>query len=295
MGSTSSREKIKGKISKVIVLCGGTSPEREVSISSGKNVLKALENLGIKSEIMVWNGDFKALNAIDSMCLIMLHGSPGEDGSVQRFFEERNIPYTGSSSKSCEITIDKIKTKEYFQKLNLKTPKWSKAPISFPCVFKPRYGGSSIGVEIIFSESKMNTVEDGFYEEYIDGREITVSILDIDGNPTVLPILEIIPRGRFYDYESKYSPDGSKLITPAPLNFWEKNEIEKEALRVYKEIKCRGFARIDGIISNGEFYFLEVNAIPGMTPTSDLPASARAFGLEMEDVVAELLDSAMRR
>ncbi|WP_428013844.1 D-alanine--D-alanine ligase family protein [Athalassotoga sp.] len=278
------------------MLCGGTSPERDVSISSGKNVLKALKNLGMNSEIMIWNGDFKELDAINSMCFIMLHGSPGEDGSVQRFFEERNVPYTGSDSKSCEITIDKIKTKEYFQKLKIKTPKWSSDPSSFPCVFKPRFGGSSIGVRIIFSETEIGrSSEDGFYEDYIDGREITVSILDIDGIPTVLPILEIIPKGKFYDYESKYSPDGSKLITPAPLNFWERSEIEKAALKVYKEINCRGFARIDGIILNGEFYFLEVNAIPGMTPTSDLPASARAFGLEMEDVVIELLYSAMRR
>ncbi|BBJ27646.1 D-alanine--D-alanine ligase family protein [Athalassotoga saccharophila] len=295
MGSTSSREKVKGKIPKVVVLCGGTSPEREVSISSGKNVLNALRNLEINSELMVWNGDFKELESVKSMCFIMLHGSPGEDGSVQRFFEERDIPYTGSDSKSCEITIDKIRTKEYFQKLKIKTPNWSYGPISFPCVFKPRFGGSSIGVRIIFSESEIGRSEDGFYEDYIDGREITVSILDIDGNPTVLPILEIIPKGTFYDYESKYSPDGSKLITPAPLNFWERNEIEKAALKVYKEVNCKGFARIDGIILDGEFYFLEVNAIPGMTPTSDLPASARAFGLEMEDVVVELLDSALRR
>lgn len=294
MGSISSRKKIEGKISKVIVLCGGTSQERDVSISSGKNILKALKNVGINSELLIWDGNFKTLESIDSMCFIMLHGSPGEDGSVQRFFELKGIPYTGSGSKSCEITIDKLKTKAYFERLNVKTPKWSNDPKKFPCVFKPRFGGSSIGVRILFSQSEVSH-EDGFYEEYIDGREITISILDIDGVPTVLPILEIIPKGKFYDYESKYSPDGSKLIAPAPLNIQERIEIEKAALKVYKEIKCKGFARIDGIISNEEFYFLEVNAIPGMTPTSDLPASAKAFGLEMEDVVIELLDSATRR
>ncbi len=293
MGASNGREEVKGKISNVTVLCGGTSPEREVSISSGRNVFESLKKLKIESTLFIWDGDFKSLESVNPICFIMLHGSPGEDGSVQRFFESRGIIYTGSNSKSCEITIDKIKTKEYFQSMKVNTPRWSFHPEEFPCVFKPRFGGSSIGVKIYFSSKEITGEEkDGFYEDYIDGREITISVLDIKGNPTVLPILEIIPKGKFYDYNSKYSPQGSTLIAPAPLNISERNEIEKAALKVYKEIGCRGFARIDGIISNGSFYFLEVNAIPGMTPTSDLPASAKAYGLSMEDVVIEILNSA---
>lgn len=296
MGSSNGRRQIKREISNVTVLCGGTSPEREVSISSGKNIFESLKKLNIESNLFVWDGDFKSLESIDSICLVMLHGSPGEDGSVQRFFESRGVIYTGSDSKSCEITIDKIKTKRYFESMKIKTPRWSLRPETFPCVFKPRFGGSSIGVKLYFSAKEFSEAsEDGFYEDYIDGREITISVLDIKGEPMVLPILEIIPRGKFYDYNSKYLPAGSTLIAPAPLNINERERIENAALKIYKEVGCKGFARIDGIISNGEFYFLEINAIPGMTPTSDLPASAKAKGLGMEEIVLELLDSAMRR
>lgn len=295
MGSSNGGRQIKREIPDVTILCGGTSPEREVSISSGKNIFESLKKMNVKSTLFVWDGNFKMLESINSICFIMLHGSPGEDGSVQKFFESKGIIYTGSDSKSCEITIDKLKTKEHFESMNIKTPKWSLHPEEFPCVFKPRFGGSSIGVKIYFSPKEITEDKNGFYENYIDGREITISVLDIKGKPTVLPILEIIPRGKFYDYNSKYSPQGSTLIAPAPLNISEKTGIEKAALKIYEEIGCRGFARIDGIISNGEFYFLEINAIPGMTPTSDLPASAKAYGLSMEEVVLELLYSAMRR
>ncbi len=296
MGSSSGGRQVKRKVPNVTVLCGGTSSEREVSISSGRNIFESLKKLNMKSTLFIWDGNFKSLESIDSICFIMLHGSPGEDGSVQKFFESKGVLYTGSDSKSCEITIDKIKTKEYFETMNIKTPRWFSYPKEFPCVFKPRFGGSSIGVKIYFSPKEFtNEDKGGFYETYIDGREITISILEIKGEPKVLPILEIIPKGKFYDYISKYSPEGSVLIAPAPLNISEREGIEKAALKIYKEVGCKGFARIDGIISNEGFYFLEINAIPGMTPTSDLPASAKANGLSMEDIVLELLDSAMRR
>jgi|UniRef100_A0A7V3RD97 D-alanine-D-alanine ligase len=296
MGTRIRGEKIEREISKVVVLCGGTSPEREVSISSGKNIFNSLKNLKISSELFIWDGKLESLNFINDLCFISLHGSPGEDGSVQRYFESKGVIYTGSDSKSCELMMDKIKTKEHFKKIGVKTSDWSSKPEEFPCVFKPRFGGSSIGVKIFFSKDDLSLeAENGFFEKYLDGREITISILDTGSGPEILPILEIIPKGKFYDYDSKYLPDGSTLITPAPISLSEKKEIEEFSLKIYEEFNCKGFARIDGIISYEGIYFLEINAIPGMTLTSDLPASARAAGLCMDDVVKSILSSAMRR
>ncbi len=296
MGTGDSRKEIAREISNVLVLCGGSSPEREVSISSGKNILRALENLKIRSDLIVWDGNMNSLNTINSPCFIALHGSPGEDGTVQRYLESKDVLYTGSDSKSCEITIDKLKTKEYFKKIGAKTPEFYWKPEHFPCVFKPRFGGSSIDVKLCFSSKDTEEIrKDGFFEDYIDGREITISILETENGPVVLPILEIIPKGKFYDYNSKYSTNGSFLIAPSPLNKIEKKRIESFSMEIYKKVGCRGFARIDGIISNGEVYFLEINSIPGMTSTSDLPASAKACGLSMEDVVFYILRSAVRR
>ncbi len=297
MGSTEGGGRVTKEIPHVTVLCGGSSPEREVSISSGKNVHGSLVNLGIDSELFLWDGRIGSLNGIKSICFVALHGSPGEDGVVQRYFESRNVIYTGSDSKSCELAHDKIEMKRIFSEVDAETPKVMEKPDRFPCIFKPKTGGSSIGVRLCFSRKDCYDVSENgnFYEDYIDGREITVSVVDIDGLPTVLPVLEIIPKGKFYDYESKYAEGGASLIAPAPLTKGEFKAIRNAALNVYRELNCRDLARIDGIISNGKIYFLEVNPIPGMTPTSDLPASALAMGLSLDDVVLSVIRAAVRR
>ena len=295
MGSTDSRKGTSQEIPKVTVLCGGSSNEREISILSGKNIFNVLKKEGVKTKLLVWNGNFKALNEVTSPCFIALHGSPGEDGSVQRYFEKRRIKYTGSNDKSCELTYDKIITKEIFEKLGIKTPKWKNKPRELPCVMKPQFGGSSLGIKLCFSKNDCEHQKGYFYEEYVDGREISVSIVDVDGKPVVLPILEIIPSNTFYDYKSKYNPRGAKLITPAPLTNFERRAIEKMSLKVYRELSLRDFARIDGIISKDGIYFLEVNSIPGMTQLSDLPASASAGRISLGKIALNAVLSALRR
>ncbi len=296
MGTSHRRKRTSEEIPTVIVLCGGNSEEREVSISSGKNVHKSLKDEGIDSKLFVWEGKFKSLEKINSLCFIALHGSPGEDGSVQKYFEARGVKYTGSGSKSCELTFDKIKTKEFFIKMGIKTPRWwYKKPNHFPYIAKSRFGGSSIGIKLCFYENGCDLNGDYFYEEYIDGREISISIAELDGNITVLPILEIIPFGNFYDYDSKYKPNGAKLIAPAAITKGEQEQISNLALKIYKNMGLRDFARIDGIISGNEIYFLEVNSIPGMTSTSDLPASARAAGFSLGKIVLQAVKSACGR
>lgn len=295
MGSTNGRKRTSQKIPRVTVLCGGNSNEREISILTGKNVFNVLKEKGVKVELFIWDGDFKTLNEVSSPCFIALHGSPGEDGRVQKYFERKRIKYTGSNPKSCELTYNKIKTKEVFTKLGIKTPKWGKEPQEFPCIVKPQFGGSSLGIKLYFSKDDCERQEGYFYEEYIDGREVSVSIVDIDKKTVVLPILEIIPSNTFYDYESKYNQRGAKLITPAPLTNFEKRTIEEMSLKVYKELSLRDFARIDGIISKNGVYFLEVNSIPGMTQLSDLPASANAGSISLGRIAMSAVWAALRR
>ncbi len=295
MGSTNSGKGTPQKIPEVTVLCGGSSNEREISILSGKNVSNVLKKDGIKNKLFVWNGDFKTLNKISSPCFIALHGSPGEDGSVQRYFDDRKVKYTGPGAECCELTYDKITTKEIFTKLGIKTPEWGKKPWRVPCVIKPRFGGSSLGVKLCFSMDDCEYQKEYFYEDYIDGREISVSIVDVNGKPIVLPILEIVPSNTFYDYASKYDPDGARLIAPAPLTNFEERTIKKKSLEVYRKLSLRDFARIDGIISKDGIYFLEVNSIPGMTRFSDLPKCARAEGISLGKIAFNAVVSAMRR
>jgi D-alanine-D-alanine ligase len=297
MGSTDGRKKAERKIPKVIILCGGSSPEREVSILSGRNVKNVLESKNVEAELFIWNGEFNDLEKVNSPCFIALHGAPGEDGSVQRHFEEHGIKYTGSDPKACEVTFDKLATKEFFKENGFKTPKWWNSCKKLPCVLKPRYGGSSLGVKLCFvrDECKSNAKEEHFFEEYIDGREISISVVEIKGKIEVLPILEIIPSSTFYNYKSKYKTSGAKLIAPAPLQNEETKMIAIMAKNIYRGLGLRDFARIDGIISKDGIYFLEVNSIPGMTVFSDLPASAKAGRVFMDEIILGALESSLRR
>ncbi len=295
MGSTNSRRKVERKIQEVTVLCGGTSNEREVSISSGENVKNILKSVGIKVKLVVWDGKKESLKEVTSPCVVMLHGEGGEDGKVQTYLEELGVKYTGSGPKSCEITFDKLETKKIFQKLGIKTPRTYNDNLEFPCVLKPRRGGSSIGTKICFRKDECVRNGNWIVEEYIDGREISVSVVELYSEIVVLPILEIIPTHTFYDYESKYSKRGAKLIAPAALTNQQKENIENSCKKVFSYLNMHDYARIDGIISRGEVYFLEVNAIPGMTKLSDLPASAKAGKFSMADILISAVESSLRR
>ncbi len=297
MGSSNSRKKTDRKISRVTVLCGGSSPERDVSILSGKNVQKILQNKNVETKLFVWNGTFEELEKVESPCFIALHGAPGEDGSVQRFFEKRGIKYTGSGPDACELTFDKMATKEFFIKNGFKTPAWWDKCEEFPCLLKPRFGGSSLGMKLCFTKKDCDVEreEEHFFEEYVDGREISISVVEVNGKIEVLPILEILPSNTFYDYESKYKINGAKLIAPAPLQKKEVENISNMAKKIYHKLGLRDFARIDGIISKDGVYLLEVNAIPGMTVFSDLPASAKAGRVFMDEIILSALESSLRR
>ncbi len=294
---------------RVAVLMGGLSREREISLRSGERVVKALSKLGYEVEGIVVNEDFMEhawnLKSFDAV-FIALHGSYGEDGTIQGVMEYLKVPYTGSGVQASAICFDKLRSYEILKDL-VEIPKYdlirepvSRSPFGFPCVLKPRREGSSIGVHIChspkelleYSREEIRRYGEMILMEYVKGRELTVSVIEVEGRPEVLPILELVPKKEFYDYEAKYTPGMTEFLLPAPISEEERRHVVESALRAYSELGCSSFARIDGILRDGRFYFLEVNSIPGLTETSDLPASARSAGIEFEELVQIVLKTA---
>ncbi len=297
---------------KVAVLYGGISREREISIKSGRRVHEALLKKGYESVLVDVREDFLKdvwkLRDFD-VIFVMLHGSFGEDGRIQGVLDYLGVPYTGSGVQASSICFDKLRSYQILSG-EITIPNYvviekptSHSPFGFPCFIKPRMEGSSIGAHIChneeelleFSRKELSVYRELLLMEYVMGREVTVSIVEIDGVPKALPILEIVPRKEFYDYEAKYTPGMTDLVVPAPLNEEEEKEIVESALKAYKILGCKSFARIDGILKEGNFYFLEANSIPGMTETSDLPASAKAAGYELEDIVEIILKTSLKK
>tara|TARA_Y100000996_G_scaffold2210_1_gene2095 strand:- start:229 stop:1185 length:957 start_codon:yes stop_codon:yes gene_type:complete len=290
------------------LIFGGLSNEREISIKTASSVRDVL--FGISSVELFefdFQGDYDILldfinsNNID-LVFIALHGGEGENGSLQFFLEENSIQYTGSDSSASKIAINKNLTKRICSDNYLPTPKWnsldlSKDSLNLPkllqkydnsCVVKPTSDGSSIGMSIIFDHlneqvleraiNKCKEVSDNIIiEEYIGGRELTVSLID----GIALPVVEIFPKGKFYDYNSKYTTGQSKYEVPAKLSFELESEIIEYAENLYELVGCDHYARVDFILDkNDEAYILELNTLPGLTETSLFP---KAYHEEFKD------------
>ncbi|MGB9682008.1 MAG: D-alanine--D-alanine ligase [bacterium] len=302
----------------IIVLAGWTSREREVSLRSGEKVYNALLKKGYKATLVDpmmdgWEPVFKG-----DIVFIALHGKPGEDGTVQGLLETFNIPYTGSGVLASSLAINKVASKRIFRSIGLPTPSFisldefegidefiEEALISpgIPLVVKPVSEGSSIGVTIVKEKEKLDgivrdTIEkfrDVFIEEYIEGREITIGILELEGKPVALPILELVPKNEFYNYEAKYTKGLTEFIIPARMHPEKYKLAQRMALMAHKVLGCVGFSRVDLITDKDDNpYVLEVNTIPGMTDLSDLPAMAKAYGIEYEDLIELMLLSALK-
>tara|TARA_B110000263_G_scaffold222774_1_gene212102 strand:- start:128 stop:1063 length:936 start_codon:yes stop_codon:yes gene_type:complete len=306
---------------KICILYGGTSKERDVSISSANSILKALSN-----NKNVFGYDFdgnydKLLDNIKDVDLVFnaLHGGEGEDGTIQKFFSDNNIKYTGSDVDASKKAMDKHVAKTICLENKILTPNWLyyKEIIRFfvlemeilrfsdtDIVIKPADEGSSIGLSIIEDfdpqdDSKRKMLDESIskcykvsrnvlIEEYIEGRELTVGIL---GNK-ILPIVEIIPLNRYYDYECKYTKGKSNYIVPAQ-NIDKNLEIDiyNKAMQIYDLIGCRHYARIDFRLSKDNHpYFLEVNTLPGFTDISLFPMAAKSEGISYKDLLLKIIE-----
>ncbi len=307
------------KDKKILVLYGGWSREREVSIRSGKKVLDALISMGFNAIGLDMDRDFytKIREISPDVVVIMLHGKPGEDGTVQGMLELMGIPYTGSGVLASAIGMNKIATKRLLLAHNLPTPQFVYEPyikdpsklaekvvqtLGIPVVVKPVDEGSSLGVKIVKSEEELPHVieqelsEFGniYFEKCIKGKSVTVGILGTGENAFPLPILELRPKGReFYDYEAKYTHGLTEFIIPAEIPEEAYKKLQQDSLKTHQIIGCRGFSRVDAVVSDaGEPYILEINTIPGMTDLSDLPAEAEHMGISYNELVLYILASA---
>ncbi len=292
---------------KVGVLMGGLSSEREISLITGNAVASALRRKGINVlEIDVGHNIASELtNQGVDIAFLALHGTYGEDGSIQGLLEYARIPYTGSGVLGSALAYDKIKSKEIFIANNIPTPayqifyKGSTAvrTLDFPLVVKPNRQGSSLGIHIVKSEEDWTpALEDAFsysdevlIEKFIEGRLLAVGMRQ----SKALPIVEIRPKSEFYDYSAKYTSGETQYICPAELTAEEKAACEEVSIKVLRALQGRGIPRIDIILdSKGVPYVLEMNTIPGMTATSLLPMGASSAGIEFDELVFEILMTA---
>jgi len=299
------------KFGKVAVLMGGVSGEREVSLKSGAAVLNALKAQGIDAD--AFDPKFQSLSELAQYqnVFINLHGRFGEDGCIQGALEMLHIPYTGSGVMASAIGMDKWRTKIIWRANGIVTPDFEvvndesdftqiEKKLGLPLFVKPANEGSSIGI------SKVKTtggLKEAFAvaakvdplviaEKFVGGGEYTVGII---GNAAqglkALPIIRIVPKNEFYDYEAKYLRNDTEYLCPSGLSAEKEAQIQQEALQAFSVIGCTGWGRVDFLMDdNGQHYFLEVNTSPGMTDHSLVPMAAKAAGISFKALVIKVLE-----
>ena len=290
---------------RVGVLMGGPSEEREVSIATGKAVIKACaENGYIATEFGFTNNYKKHLKKLKTQNIIFnaLHGGIGENGKIQAWLDKNNIKYTGSGAIASSLCMDKAASKEIAKRNGIETPDWQliqkatqKVEISLPFVVKPNDQGSTVGLSIVKNDKFIQSAIDLAFqhgnkviiEKFISGRELTMPIINEDA----YPIVEINPKNNYYDYECKYTPGMSEYSCPADLEQNLVEKIESNTIKLFQKFDCSVYARADYILDkSGVPYFLEMNTLPGMTSTSLVPKSAYARGQSFQKLIRYLIE-----
>lgn len=303
----------------VVLLVGGTSGEREVSLASGKGALSALQEAGFRVTVLdpANKEDLKKLIDGDfDVAFICLHGKHGEDGTLQGMLEMIGLPYIGSGVWASALAMDKAKAKVFYERAQLATPPFITLPpsssieidgiieqVGSHCVVKPVTEGSALGVfiasgkdDILSAIEKVRELDEGvLIERYIKGKELTVAVIGNE-NPEALPIIEIVPINEFYDYESKYKPGASQHLCPAPLTSAVTSKVQTMAIEAHRALGCEGVSRSDFILDEkGTCWLLETNTIPGMTSTSLLPDAARVAGISFPELCTLLIGYALKK
>lgn len=300
---------------KVAVVMGGSSAEREISIQSGSGVMRALQTLGYEAKSLDYDERFiDAVREIKpDVVFNALHGPGGEDGHVQALLDFLGVPYTGSGVEGAALSLDKHLTKKLLAAEGLPTPAWDlfdlaggtlpllPGSLDLPLVVKPRFEGSSAGIMIVRTHEQWTSAMLGVSktysqivaEEFIAGREFTCAVLGEEA----LPIIEIIAnRDGFYSYEAKYAPAGSTHIVPAKIDDDLAARLQMLALSAHRLLGLRDYSRTDFIVSQDKRpYILEINSLPGLTPTSLLPDACAAVGISFEALIDRLVGYAVAR
>ncbi len=302
----------KKKFKNILVVLGGLSGERAVSLESGRACIKALKKKGYK--VSLFDPKIRSLNLINKRNIDAifnaLHGKDGEDGVAQSYFEYLKIPYTHSGVISSFNAMNKLISKEIFLRNNIKTPKFfsieknyknssiyqdlKKKKIKYPVIVKPINEGSSLGVKLCQNRKNLIKSIDKLFkkydeimlEQFIGGQEIQVAVI----NGKALGAIELIPKRLFYDYKAKYTKAAkTQHIMPARLNKSQYNKVLKIAKKTHSVFKCRGVTRADFKFYKGNFYLLEINTQPGMTSLSLVPEIANYKGITFEHLVEKIL------
>lgn len=297
---------------KIAVLCGGTSSERKISLRSGKAIAKALKKAGLNvfSVDPARDGWFEELAKKAELVFIALHGAGGEDGTLQKKLDQAGIIYVGSNAPSSKLAFDKYLSKKVFFRKRISSADfrlvqlsdWKKKikGLETPLVFKPLCDGSSIGVVMVDDllkdekkiEQALKKYKQMLVEKKIIGREFTIGIL----GEKALPVIELAPKRKFYDFKAKYTKGMTNYLVPAPIAKKFSKKLQALALDVHKALGLRDFSRIDVMTDEKEQpYVLEANSIPGFTELSLLPKAAKLDGYSFEQLCTELLFLAYTR
>tara|TARA_B100000686_G_scaffold64667_1_gene69478 strand:- start:2263 stop:3168 length:906 start_codon:yes stop_codon:yes gene_type:complete len=292
------------KPKKIAVLMGGPGEEKDVSLKSGQAIIKALNHNGYDVTSIILDTKLeklvKELLSVD-LVFLGLHGNIGENGTIQGFLDALGIIYTGSGPLSSAICMDKNISKIIAKNNGIMTPKWKlcntaidDAKMNYPVIVKPNGQGSTVGLRIAHNESELKpALEYAFnydnsvlVEEYIQGRELTVMLIDGKAQP----VCEIIPSHEFYDYECKYTAGMSKYICPAEIDDNISNYVKKISENLFDLLKCENYSRADFRMDDqNKFWFLEMNTLPGMTDTSLAPMSALAAGISFNELIDKIV------
>jgi D-alanine-D-alanine ligase len=311
-------------MSRVAVLKGGRSLERQVSLKSGARVEGALQRLGHEVIPVDVGADLvdRLTESGPEVAFVALHGRDGEDGTVQELLEVLAIPYTGSGVSACIRAADKVLAKHAMRDYEIPTPDFYafnetafgglgaaqalpaiEERLRFPIVVKPAGQGSALGIKFARTPADVPTALVAAFsydrkillERYVRGRELAISIIDEDGSSAALPIVEAVPQQEdFYDFESRYEIGRTRFVCPAELDQAMATRAGEMALAVYRLLGCAGFARVDLMLEEdtGDLYVLEANTVPGLTETSLLPQAAEAADIGFDQLIARILVAA---
>lgn len=303
------------RTTRIGVLYGGLSSEREVSLRSGKNCFEALRRLGYEKAMLIdvqQDIGKQLLEHQVELAYIALHGRYGEDGCIQGLLEILGIPYTGCRVIASALTMNKALTKSVLkdaglpviQSVTLKEPDPAQADgLRYPVMVKPLNEGSSYGMSKVDSPEQLPAAlaeafrydREVMVEQYVKGKSLTVGVVRMDGRDVATPILELRPvKSDWYDLEAKYTEGMTEFILPAELPAEVTAAIQQATLKAHQATGCHGVSRIDFVTdADNNFYILEINTIPGMTNLSDLPAQAKAMGVSYDQLVEYILKTAV--
>jgi D-alanine-D-alanine ligase len=321
----------------IAIVAGGDSSEYIVSVKSGANVLKAINPdlfnpwlvrikgeewailLGEEKIAEIDKSDFSftigTIKTRFDYAYIIIHGTPGEDGKLQGYFEMLKIPYSSCDVQSSALTFNKFFCNNYLRSFGVPMAnsvrlfageKYSAqgivASLGLPLFVKPSAGGSSFGVtkvkkgeDLVDAVNKaLDESPETIIEQFIDGKEFTCGVVKIGDRKLVFPVTEVIPANEFFDYDAKYKPGMADEITPARISDEMTLKVQTLSSQIYDLCSCKGIVRVDYILQGETFYFLEVNTVPGMTETSFIPQQIKAMGLNLTNLLTEIIHSGLK-